>query len=81
MAALELNTEAFLRICTPDPVTMPMFGKILAELVRICWELHNFSKESGVHVELWTIAMHIGDDSENRRCVRCFVGNYVEAVL
>ena len=21
MAALELNTEAFLRICTPDPVT------------------------------------------------------------
>ena len=22
MAALELNTEAFLRICTPDPVTM-----------------------------------------------------------
>ena len=56
MAALELNTEAFLRICTPDPVTMTMFGKILVELVRICWELHNFSKESGVHVELWTIA-------------------------
>ena len=22
MAALELNTEAFLRICTPDPVTI-----------------------------------------------------------
>ena len=22
MAALELNTEAFLRICTPDPVKM-----------------------------------------------------------
>ena len=24
MAALELNTEAFLRICTPDPVKMMM---------------------------------------------------------
>ena len=36
MAALELNTEAFLRICTPDPVTMTMFGKILVELIRIC---------------------------------------------
>ena len=81
MAALELNTEAFLRICTPDPVTMTMFGKILVELVRICWELHDFSKEYGVHVELWTIAMHIGDDSKIRRCVRCFVGNYVEPFL
>ena len=31
MAALELNTEAFLRICTPDPVTLMLLIMIIVE--------------------------------------------------